>query len=277
MTDKDGNVTISDANYTVRSSSLYGNPYLFTGRRVDILDYGSLKIQYNRNRYYDYYTGRWLTHDPAGYVDGMNLYEYVASNPIRNFDPDGNKRRCPKCRGPYWEVRRWRGGPPPGFAYTGVTYHDWNVKLSTTSRGCPTGCCRLKLEECSCRIWGWYAGRPLQHWMKYPNGTTPEQHEKKHARQIKWWWSNVRAAVDAEQTRRCMRAEKTYCFLEAFDLSIKAFRKFLSAEAYQFDCDVYWDSPEKDKACRMAVDLEAKGDDLILKFFVKALECLAMD
>jgi hypothetical protein len=39
---------------------------LFTGRRVDILDNGSLKIQYNRNRYYDYYTGRWLTHDPLG-------------------------------------------------------------------------------------------------------------------------------------------------------------------------------------------------------------------
>ena len=42
------------------------NAYLFTGRRVDILDNGSLKIQYNRNRYYDYYSGRWLTHDPLG-------------------------------------------------------------------------------------------------------------------------------------------------------------------------------------------------------------------
>ena len=30
------------------------------------MDNGSLKIQYNRNRYYDYYTGRWLTHDPMG-------------------------------------------------------------------------------------------------------------------------------------------------------------------------------------------------------------------
>jgi hypothetical protein len=30
---------------------------LFTGRQVDILDANSLKIQYNRNRYYDSYTG----------------------------------------------------------------------------------------------------------------------------------------------------------------------------------------------------------------------------
>ena len=62
---------------------------LFTGRRTDYLDSGSLKIQYNRNRYYDYYSGRWLTHDPLGYVDGMNLYEYVQSNPTLNLDHSG--------------------------------------------------------------------------------------------------------------------------------------------------------------------------------------------
>jgi len=37
----------------------------FTGRPVVILHNGSLKIQYNRNRCYDYYTGRWLTHGPV--------------------------------------------------------------------------------------------------------------------------------------------------------------------------------------------------------------------
>jgi len=61
-----GNCRIMDTWYNPRSSPNYGNPYLFTGRRVDILDSSSLKIQYNRNRYYDYYTGRWLTHDPLG-------------------------------------------------------------------------------------------------------------------------------------------------------------------------------------------------------------------
>ncbi len=80
------------------------NPYLFTGRRLDILDGGSLKLQYNRNRYYDTYTGRWLTKDPLGidpaamagkirpaaqYKDGMNLYEYVKSNPIGKLDAFG--------------------------------------------------------------------------------------------------------------------------------------------------------------------------------------------
>ncbi len=53
-----------------------------------------MKIQYNRNRYLDYYTGRWLTHDPLGYVDGMSLYENIVSNPLIYLDPYGLKSEC---------------------------------------------------------------------------------------------------------------------------------------------------------------------------------------
>ena len=52
-----GKATIRDTEYETRATSQYGNAYLFTGRCFDILDNGSLKIQYNRNRYYDYYIG----------------------------------------------------------------------------------------------------------------------------------------------------------------------------------------------------------------------------
>ena len=69
--------------------------YLFTGREVDMLDTdGSLKIQYNRNRYYSYTTGRWLSRDPIGYGDGRNLYEYVKSRPIMALDPMGLECIC---------------------------------------------------------------------------------------------------------------------------------------------------------------------------------------
>jgi|GEM_PF-2984866 len=85
-----GKPTISNAGFTqTYDTSQFGNPYMFTSRRVDSLDTDDLQLQYNRNRYYDYHTGRWLTHDPLGYVDGMNLYQYVNSNPITNFDPYG--------------------------------------------------------------------------------------------------------------------------------------------------------------------------------------------
>ena len=100
-----GNPTIWDAGFTTKKDAPGWNPYLFTGRRVDILDSGSLKIQYNRNRYYDYYSGRWLAQAPLGitpnaqwpnkfgiigqYKDGMNLYEYVGSSPLVGPDAYG--------------------------------------------------------------------------------------------------------------------------------------------------------------------------------------------
>lgn len=44
-------------------------------------------------RHFDPKHGRWLQRDPAGYVDGANLYQYVGANPLRHIDPFG---RC-KC------------------------------------------------------------------------------------------------------------------------------------------------------------------------------------
>jgi RHS repeat-associated protein len=43
------------------------------------------------HRYRDLETGVWLTRDPAGFVDGPNLYAYVQQNPWSKFDPEGLK------------------------------------------------------------------------------------------------------------------------------------------------------------------------------------------
>lgn len=40
-------------------------------------------------RYRDIETGVWLSRDPAGFVDGPNLYAYVMQNPWTAWDPDG--------------------------------------------------------------------------------------------------------------------------------------------------------------------------------------------
>ncbi|MHA3770735.1 RHS repeat-associated core domain-containing protein [Verrucomicrobiota bacterium sgz303538] len=40
-------------------------------------------------RYRDLATGVFLTRDPAGFVDGPNLYSYVRQNPWSKFDPEG--------------------------------------------------------------------------------------------------------------------------------------------------------------------------------------------
>jgi len=85
--------------------STIGNPYMFTGRRLD----EETGLYYYRARYYDCVKGRFLQKDPLGYGQNpppicitiypslcrskieneMNLYEYVGSNPINRSDPSG--------------------------------------------------------------------------------------------------------------------------------------------------------------------------------------------
>ena len=100
-TDDDDVTDVSNAvgassGVAMRTSGL-GNPYFFTGRRLHFLEDLSetgenpnLQVQYNRARHYCPMHGRWLQRDPAGYVDGMSLYEYVKSRPSFLFDPTGS-------------------------------------------------------------------------------------------------------------------------------------------------------------------------------------------
>ncbi len=84
-----GKMTRLNPDYTPFSGAASANPYYFTGRRLEKIDNGNLELMYYRNRYYDADTGRFLHQDPLGYIDGMNLYEYVRSNPGRYVDPSG--------------------------------------------------------------------------------------------------------------------------------------------------------------------------------------------
>ena len=86
-------------------ASTVGNPYTFTGRRLDMLDASDYNIYYYRERYYDADMGRFLQKDPLGvvpfgsknnpfniwrqYADGVNIYEYVKSMPLDCKDPWG--------------------------------------------------------------------------------------------------------------------------------------------------------------------------------------------
>jgi RHS repeat-associated protein len=49
----------------------------------------SENLYYMRARYYDAEVGRFISEDPAGFVDGPNLYAYVGGNPIMAVDPTG--------------------------------------------------------------------------------------------------------------------------------------------------------------------------------------------
>ncbi|AQT69306.1 RHS repeat-associated core domain protein [Anaerohalosphaera lusitana] len=61
------------------------NPYLYTGRRLDILEGGSLKLQYSRHRYYDPQTGRFLQKDPLG-IAPFGLILGNSFDPVGQYD-----------------------------------------------------------------------------------------------------------------------------------------------------------------------------------------------
>jgi RHS repeat-associated protein len=67
------------------TTSSVGNPYMFTGRRLDT-ETGNY---YYRARYYNPDIGRFLQTDPIGYDDGLNMYTGFSNNPTNMVDPWG--------------------------------------------------------------------------------------------------------------------------------------------------------------------------------------------
>jgi len=85
-----GTVHVFDGSWNPRTAGAYGNPYTFTGRRLDVLDSGNLALMYYRARSYSPTCGRFLQGDPLEYVDGLHLYRYAMSRPTAILDPLGS-------------------------------------------------------------------------------------------------------------------------------------------------------------------------------------------
>ena len=67
------------------SNSSLKNPWRYSSKRTD----EETGLVYYGRRYYDPTLGRWLTPDPAGYIDGLNLYAFVRNNPLMHRDSYG--------------------------------------------------------------------------------------------------------------------------------------------------------------------------------------------
>lgn len=77
----------------------YGGTALFAARSQLEADYKTIRysgkeldatgLYYYGYRYYQPWAGRWLSADPAGSIDGLNLFRMVRNNPVTLNDPDG--------------------------------------------------------------------------------------------------------------------------------------------------------------------------------------------
>ncbi len=83
-----GQVTIYNAVGLELNSSAIDNVVLFTGQRHD----PETDLYYYKARYYSADKGRFISRDPIGYEDGMNMYAYVGNNPIIFIDVFGTEK-----------------------------------------------------------------------------------------------------------------------------------------------------------------------------------------
>jgi RHS repeat-associated protein len=92
----DGARIVSYEEYTPYGSTSYQavashietpKRYRYTGKERD----EESGLYYHGARYYTAWLGRWTTADPAGLVDGSNLYLYVSDHPITLTDPTGTQ------------------------------------------------------------------------------------------------------------------------------------------------------------------------------------------
>ncbi|QNN21559.1 hypothetical protein HED60_04475 [Planctomycetales bacterium ZRK34] len=79
---------------TARATSSVGNPYMYTGRRLDneFASTSADAIYFYRARYYDPQQGRFIGRDPLEYLDGMLMYEYAKNGALKCVDPNGLRK-----------------------------------------------------------------------------------------------------------------------------------------------------------------------------------------
>jgi RHS repeat-associated protein len=70
--------------------------YRFIGKERD----EETGLNYHGERYYAPWLARWITKDPAGLVDGSNLYQYSRNNPIVRLDAKGTDSKRTYKLGP---------------------------------------------------------------------------------------------------------------------------------------------------------------------------------
>ncbi|OZI34914.1 hypothetical protein CAL29_15785 [Bordetella genomosp. 10] len=129
-TDQDGNLITREEYYP------YGGTAVLTSRTDSEVKYKFIRYSgkerdatgfyYYGLRYYQPWTGRWISPDPAGATDGLNLYRAMGNNPATMTDAFGTVHDDPEDGGPaaHASVLRTFRPAPSTFDYRALQAPD---------------------------------------------------------------------------------------------------------------------------------------------------------
>jgi RHS repeat-associated protein len=179
-----GKVKFFDNNYSELSNSAVGNPYLFTGRRLD----EEIGLYYYRYRYYEPNHGRYISRDPIGiWADNKNLgngYTYVGNNTKNFIDPYGLTTVTVNVNPIYDKdfkpgnidfPSRERVKVQGRTTYVPVKAEDIKLNWRIDGKNCPIGCKQYILDDIIVKL-------DINIQSEYKNEAVAK-HEMKHAQQ----------------------------------------------------------------------------------------------
>ncbi len=125
-----GSTSYQAVNQSIKAAA---KRYRFTGKERD----EETGFNYHGARYYAPWLGRWTSCDPAGLVDGVAMYVYVRSNPIRLADPSGQQSDEQSPLEQYYNDSTLHvvAGPPPDSANKYPKDRDPSPDETTVTKG----------------------------------------------------------------------------------------------------------------------------------------------
>ncbi|WP_407562916.1 SpvB/TcaC N-terminal domain-containing protein [Streptomyces sp. 184] len=138
-------------SYHAETGTVSRKRYRFTGKERD----QETGFTYHGARYLAPWLGRWTSPDPAGFVDGPNVYAYARNNPAVLSDPTGTQARRETPAPAQPAAGGKGGGPGPGVHVIPevviVGHPDWSGEV-LTDRPAPSGPMEAREEGLSDRL-----------------------------------------------------------------------------------------------------------------------------
>jgi len=177
LTDDNGDVTDTFAynasgDVTERTGTT-PTPYQYHGQQGYYQDSETSDYHVQR-RELDPSQGRWISADPLGFIDGMNVYLYVKNNPVNKIDPSGMVVQEAVCStttpisagtgAPGGDIRDFLVASPPATSAnacpSGYTFVRWKplvgdeAKLAAGCAALPTtgACAACTPQKCEERV-----------------------------------------------------------------------------------------------------------------------------